>query len=480
MAGMTTEFKVGLLTLLAVAAAVWGVLRTDDRPDGALAGYELTAWFPSAEGIYPSTQARVAGVSVGSVRAISLDDGRAKVSIEMTGGVKLPKDSVAELKSEGVLGDRFVRITPGASDELLGPGDTLESMAAGADLDQLQAQVSDIAEDVKAITGALREVVENGDTRDQLYRTLDNVEAISAEMRTLTSVNRQNLDVIATNLRDVSASLSTIVASTGAGIDAELDAVREATAKLDRALANIESITGRIDAGEGTLAGLLADDSPLTSLNDTLYQVQDAVDAVTRVRTEVFYRGHYFMGTDPDEPGFQENPLAGRARNVIGLQLKPREDYWYLVEIVDHPTGDVTYEEHVLPASGVSYTEYVRTPAYRYTLQFCKRWQDLVLRLGIKESAGGVGLDYYFLRDRAMLTADFYDMEFGSWPVLDNTPNVSFAARVSPYPQVYIEAGLDNALLGLRHDYITGFIGGGFTFTDDDLKWVLGSLPIPN
>lgn len=477
MTRFSNEFLVGLLTLVVAALVAWGVVRTDDTPDGAATqGYKLHMYVPSAEGIFRTTPVRLAGVPVGSVAAVSLEGGVARVELGMLGTVALPVDSMAEVKGEGLLGDKFIRVVPGRSDRLLKDGDLLPTAPAGPDLDAMLAQASAIGTDVKAITESLREVTADAESREQIRATIANVEALSAELRLIAGENRADLAVIADNLRQVSESLKTVVGSTGAGVDAELVALRTATERLDRAMVNVESITGKLDRGEGTVGQLLNDRTTIDSVNDTLGQVNALVGDVSRLQTEVYYRGDYYLGTDPAGAA---NPVAGSARNLVGLRIRPREDYWYLFEFVSHPQGSISYEDHFLPELGTAWREYVLRPDYRFSFQFAKRLHDAVLRFGVKESSGGFGADWMLFRDRAVLSADVYDFTYGSWPFMDGTPNLQITARALPWRHVYLEVGMDNVLLGARHGYVTGFAGGGFTFDDQDLKFVLAALPLP-
>jgi phospholipid/cholesterol/gamma-HCH transport system substrate-binding protein len=475
----TNELKVGVLTIVAVVLAIWGILRTDDRPAGAMKGYTLYATFDSAEGVFVTTPIRLAGVDVGSVRKIALDGTRAKLTIEMQGDVKVPTDSYAELKGEGVLGDKFVRLVVGASSEILGPEEPIPTRSGGADLDQLQNKMDLIADDVKAITGVLREQAEDETLNLQIHQTVDNVEALTASLRAMTEANRGEVDAIADNLKEASQSLQKLVDTTSADMDAQMKALQQVTEKLDRAMSDVQSITGNVDSGQGTLGQLVNSTETIDRVNDTVEQVQDVVDSINGLKLQIYYRGDYFFGTDPSEPGFTANPLAGQVRNVVGVRVMPKEDYWYLFELVDHPTGNLTFTDHYYPGTGFEYTEYTRTPDFRITLMFAKRFYNLVARFGIKESGGGVGFDYLMFRDRLQLTLDVYDSKFASWPVLDSTPNLSMYARVMPYPHVFVEAGLENQIFGLRHGFTTGFAGAGFSFDDDDFKWVLATLPFP-
>ncbi len=479
MASFTTEFKVGLLTIFATTVTIWGIVRTDDRPDGALEGYQLIAYFPSVEGVFPTTQVKIAGVSVGSVRKVELEGDIAKVTLEMSGSVRLAADSMGELKGEGVLGDKFIRVTPGRADKVLQEGDTLSSAPPAKGLDDIQAQVADIAVNAAAITESIRSMVEDPVLRDSMTRTVTNVEMLSQDLRTITNANREDLEVIAKNLVELSNTLNTLVNRTGDDVESEMATIRSVTQKLDGTLTHVNALAERIDNGEGTIGKLINDSSTVDSLNSTLAKVETTVDSITGLKTQVYYDGAVYLGTDPSEDGFTDNPISGSSKSTIGLIISPRDDYSYIFGFTGHPLGSFSSEQHLYSDTGTSYTEVVKSEDFRLTFQFSKRWQNVAARLGVKESSGGVGLDVFLARDRVKLSADIYDFTYASWPVLDGTPNLTLAARVSPWDRVYVSAGWENAIFGLRHGFTTGFVGAGFSFTDDDIKWVFAALPFP-
>jgi phospholipid/cholesterol/gamma-HCH transport system substrate-binding protein len=222
----------------------------------------------------------------------------------------------------------------------------------------------------------------------------------------------------------------------------------------------------------------------LKTVNDTLAEVQETVTdvhgllgQVSKLKTEVYYRGNFFFGSDPTSGDFDGNPVAGSSRNILGARIMPREDYGYIFEFVSHPLGSISFEDHSIPSLGVSYREYVVLPDYRYTFQIAKRFHDVIFRFGLKESSGGIGVDGMLFHDKIMLSADVYDFTYGSWPAMNGMPNVQLTARAYPLQYLYLEGGLDNVALGARYGFVTGFVGGGFRFNDDDLKFVLAALP---
>lgn len=486
MSRFSNEVLVGLLTLVVLGLTAWGVLRTDDRPDGVSGTWLLFVQVPSAEGVYPDTPVRIAGVTVGGVDAVDLDGGRARLTLMLQGGLQLPVDSVVDIGSEGMLGDKFIRITPGTSVQLVPPGAVVDARPPGASIDSLTEKLSLIADDVGVITGEMRKLAEDGGTQAQLQATMSNVEALSAQLREMAAVNQADLRAMAENLRATSEALKQIVDASGGKVDAQLEAIRVATESLDRAVRNIESITGKMDRGEGTVGKLLNDPATIDSINDTLAEVNttvkevsDLVGGVSDLRTDVYYRGDYYLGTDPVRGDFAGNPVAGGTRNVLGVTIAPRPDYWYILELTSHPIGLVSYEDHVLPDFGSAWREYSVAPSYRVSFQFAKRWGPAVFRFGMKESSGGAGVDAFLLRDHLMVSADVYDFLYGSWPVMDGTPNVQFTLRAYPWKHVYLEGGADNVLLGAKYGYFTGFVGGGFSFNDQDLKLLLPAMPSP-
>ncbi len=479
----SNEFKVGVLTLLVGSFIALFIQRTDDRPDGAVDGYLLYAQVPSAEGVQVSTQVVVAGVSVGSVRELALRGAEARLSLEMIGEVRLPTDSFAELHGSSVLGDKTVVIIPGTESTLLKPGDTIETRRYGPDLEQLSEQVETITEDVQAITASLRELLADPDFKSSLDATVKNLEEVSRSIKDLSTANSAQINAITANLHEVTESLKELLETVGGAVGSELEVIAAATEKLDASLDDIQSITTKIDEGEGTLGYLINDDKPaeqielaLTQVNSTLDEVNELVGSVSDLETEVYYDGALMFGTEPG-PEFGSNPYHQQSRSALGVRLKTREDYWYVFEVVDHPLGSFDFRQVESPQLGTVYTEYVRTRSTRVSFQFARRYSNLVLRFGLKDSSGGVGADLLLFSDRLKLTADLYDFDYGSYPVLDGTPNLQIGVQIEPYPRLVLQAGVYNTLVGARYGFTTGYVGGGFHFTDDDIKWIVASLP---
>jgi len=102
--------------------------------------YEVEAQFNSASGLKPGTAVEIAGVEVGRIRGITLIEDRAKVILAVNSTVKLYTDTIASIKSRGIIGEKFLSLSPGGGGEPLKPGDAIRDTESGLDLEQLVGQ----------------------------------------------------------------------------------------------------------------------------------------------------------------------------------------------------------------------------------------------------------------------------------------------------------------------------------------------------
>lgn len=102
--------------------------------------YEVVAQFNSASGLKPGSAIEIAGVEVGRVRAITLKEDRAAVTLAVDDTVKLYTDTIASIKTRGIIGEKFLALSPGGGGDPLKPGDTIRDTESGLDLEELVSQ----------------------------------------------------------------------------------------------------------------------------------------------------------------------------------------------------------------------------------------------------------------------------------------------------------------------------------------------------
>ena len=102
--------------------------------------YEVEAQFNTASGLKSGATIEIAGVEVGRVRGIVLNDDRATVKLAVNKTVKLYTDTIASIKTRGIIGEKFLNLSPGGGGDPLKPGDTIRDTESGLDLEELVSQ----------------------------------------------------------------------------------------------------------------------------------------------------------------------------------------------------------------------------------------------------------------------------------------------------------------------------------------------------
>ena len=99
--------------------------------------YEVTAVFSTVSGLKTKAQVTMAGVSIGEVQRVQLKDDHAEVTMSINKSVKLDEDSIASIKTMGIIGDKYVAITPGASDIYIQNGGIIRETQPPLDIESL-------------------------------------------------------------------------------------------------------------------------------------------------------------------------------------------------------------------------------------------------------------------------------------------------------------------------------------------------------
>lgn len=102
--------------------------------------YEVDALFNSASGLKPGATVEIAGVEVGRVKTINLNEDRAMVRLAVNNGTKLYSDTIASIKTRGIIGEKYLALSPGGGGDPLKPGEAIRDTESGLDLEELVSQ----------------------------------------------------------------------------------------------------------------------------------------------------------------------------------------------------------------------------------------------------------------------------------------------------------------------------------------------------
>ena len=101
--------------------------------------YSLQAQFESVAGLKKGARVEMAGVPIGEVEAIALDTESlvARVQLKIQGDITITDDAIASVKTSGLIGDKYIKLSPGGSDLVLEAGDTIFETESSVDLEEL-------------------------------------------------------------------------------------------------------------------------------------------------------------------------------------------------------------------------------------------------------------------------------------------------------------------------------------------------------
>lgn len=134
------ELVVGIFVLAGIACLAYLSIKLGKLELVGGDVYEVVAQFDTATGLKAGASIEIAGVEVGRVKDITLRDDRAAVSLAVNNSVKLYSDTIASIKTRGIIGEKFLALSPGGGGDPLKPGDTIRDTESGLDLEELVSQ----------------------------------------------------------------------------------------------------------------------------------------------------------------------------------------------------------------------------------------------------------------------------------------------------------------------------------------------------
>ncbi|MDQ5988265.1 MAG: MlaD family protein [Syntrophus sp. SKADARSKE-3] len=492
MTSVSSEAKVGLFVLVGLIILAYMSFQVGQRGFSFKKGYLVEVEFDNASGLAPDASVQIAGVEIGRVESIRLKNGKAVVSLRIPQDVKLEKDVQAGIKTHGILGDKYVEIIPGTQGSAaMQPGERITQVERQADVDRLLNQLSAIADDVKMVSGALSKVMGGQAGAENMGAILDNMRMLTKNLNTVVVSNEANVRAMLENARMLTGNLNRIVVQNdekvgqvidnlkgasremektfaslneisegvkkGEGTIGQLVRDKDMAAKLNKTVASLQEVTDKINQGKGTIGKLINDEETVNNLNQSLTGISRYINKTESFRTNIGYRGEYLIKTQD-------------AKSYLDLRIQSRQDYFYLLGLAVDPQGRRTVIEST--TNGVTTTtEQYDKSGLLFNAMIGKRFKDIAIRGGIMESSGGAGLDLFLFKDRLKMTFEAFD--FAS----DRNAHLKAGGEYRLLKNVYLNAGWDDFISNKGNS--SPYVGLSIRFEDQDLKYLLGSVPVP-
>jgi phospholipid/cholesterol/gamma-HCH transport system substrate-binding protein len=131
------NLAVGVFVIIGILALAYLSIKLGQVSLFGAGGYAVNVDFPSVGGLKSGSSVEIAGVEIGRVESIGLHDYQARVILRLNSGVKIQDDSIASIKTKGLIGEKYVRISPGGSDKIIQPGGKIREVEAPVDFEEL-------------------------------------------------------------------------------------------------------------------------------------------------------------------------------------------------------------------------------------------------------------------------------------------------------------------------------------------------------
>ncbi|MHB8874796.1 MAG: MlaD family protein [Myxococcaceae bacterium] len=439
---MSATTKIGLLLIAALVVGAILILRIEDIHLFSPEGVPHKVLVEDVKGLEKKAAVRVSGVRVGSVTDLRLAKQGVEITVMLSSGVELRKGAEAMIVSRGLLGDKELELLPGPPDAApLDPGSQIPEKRIVSSVEEVVTIAGEISQDVKAVTGGLKDAV--GDPEGE-----------------------RRLEVILENLTRLTEQLTRLLERQDGNLEASLENAAAISVSLKSAAENLQAITQKVNEGEGTMGQLITSPETGENLNQALTSVTALTDGARKISALRFgfgLRGEYLVA--PSKP-----------KGYFTLDVIPSERTFLRFEAVTQPFGYRSSRTTVTSVEGSAGAALVATPgsttttvrqeeftdAFAVSAMLGFRFRPLVLRAGLLESRGGLGADLFFLGDRLKLTADAWDFNREGY-----LPHTKLQGLVSVYRGIYLVGGWDD-FLNQDHDAASFYFGAGVLLDSGD------------
>lgn len=280
---ITTEIKVGILVLIGVLILFYMSFKVEKFGFFREDGYELSVILDNASGLDMRTPVFVAGVQVGNIKKISLSGYKAKVRMLLSKNVKVPVDSTIAIKSQSLLGDKYIEIIPGVESKYFAEGDKITNVSTSPDFDQLFARFDVAAKNIGDTMGEFKGILGEND-KVNIKKSIENIQVASSDFRNILGKNKDDVDRIISSTAVITNKMETIVKDVEQGKGTLGLLVKDDKLYNDAkdTVTSLKSITSDIEQGKGTL-GMLAKDGALYSeVKETFSNVREITDGIKK------------------------------------------------------------------------------------------------------------------------------------------------------------------------------------------------------
>ena len=283
----TVEIAVGATVLLALVILIGGVYWLRDYN----ASRDMRVWhvtFPQTGGLGRSDEVQVNGVRKGAVKELSLRGDRVYVDLALADDVQLTSDSKVAIRNVGLMGEKVIAVDLKMTGVRLSERDTIQGVYE-LGLGEVMASMGGTITQVTELTEELRSVTQSLTADGHLSQMIRNFSRTGEELRAVVAENRSELRSTMENFSAASRTARGLTADREVELRRALDQFSVAadnmarlSTRLDSLRASIQTITSKVEDGEGTLGKLVNDDKLYADVNSSVQSLKTLIEDIKK------------------------------------------------------------------------------------------------------------------------------------------------------------------------------------------------------
>jgi phospholipid/cholesterol/gamma-HCH transport system substrate-binding protein len=458
---MKIETKVGIFIFLGILSIFYLTFQVKSLQDFNQRGYILYAYIDDASGLEKKAKVKLRGVNVGKLQDLKLENNRVKLKLLIKKGVLIPEGSMVTLTQDNMLGGKYIKIIPSKSNIYYKKNETITKYLKTASLDDLMNNVNSAVDDIKVLIKKLNTAL-NKESIDNLHSTLANIKDASVSLKEILKTANNKIP----NLIDNANKLVLTYKGIGTKIDKKIPSILNKAdtllAKLNKTSDTLNEKLGPtideykklgenansilVDNKEGIKTTIASANEFFENGSQGLKKIDEFLSSAVKSQIEVEFNSK-FITKDSYSKSYAKLAYLPTPTKYYILGVTSSKDYSNLTNVNKKHIEDKTY----------------------ITAEYGKRFNNLLIRGGIIENTGGVGLDYYLNNDRLILSSEIYDFNAVN-DVRGENPHLNFAAKYIYLKHLELLAGVENVL---NSRAVSAFLGFGIKFRDNDLKPII-------
>ncbi|MBI3563884.1 MAG: MCE family protein [Elusimicrobia bacterium] len=306
---LSLEAKVGAFVLTGLVCIATAIFLLGDYTFERR--YTVYATFTDVANLSKDAPVKLAGVEIGKVKGLILEDHHAKVVMAIRSGVDIYNDSEFEIGSTGIIGSKYLAINQGHPSAGVLPAG---SVVRGVDPVSIEKSLNTALGKLDKLLASLTEEGPRGSLTDNLRETVANV-------------------------RDMTANLNDLIETTKPKLEKSLERTDDITKKLDELLGKSNQMMAGLSTDKGAVGALLHDEKVKEDVKQTIADVKEAASTAKDVFGRITQFRVYW------NYDWRYDSLARTSHSDIGLKIYPREGRYYyggvanIANLNDAPRG---------------------------------------------------------------------------------------------------------------------------------------------